>query len=109
MSFPLGLLRSGFLGDLLLTMLRSTLRSGRGGGFALGLLVFLVYYILFSRTKTLAVDAGLSPYIVVMPTLIFLFGGGYMLNLAINERRLPLLDRLQESIHALFKRKKKGA
>mgnify|MGYP000433433439 CR=1 FL=1 len=82
-------------------------RSGRGGGFALGLLVFLVYYILFSLTKTLAVDAGLTPYIVIMPTLIFLFGGGYMLNLAINERRLVLLDRVQETLHSLLKRKRK--
>jgi lipopolysaccharide export system permease protein len=84
-----------------------TTRSGRGGGFALGLLVFLVYYMLFSLTKTLAIDAGLSPYIVIMPTLIFLFGGGYMLNLAMSERRLVLLDRLQESIYSIFKRKKK--
>lgn len=84
-----------------------TTRSGRGGGFALGLLVFLIYYILFSLTKTLAVDAGLSPYIIILPTLIFLFGGGYMLNLAINERRLVFLDRVQETLLSFFKRKKK--
>ncbi len=84
-----------------------TTRSGRGGGFAMGLLVFLVYYILFSLTKTLAIDAGLTPYIIIMPTLIFLFGGGYMLNLAIQERRLVLLDRVQESLLSFFKRKKK--
>ncbi len=85
-----------------------TTRSGRGGGFALGLLVFLVYYILYSLTKTLAIDAGFTPYIVALPTLIFLFGGGYMLNLAINERRLVLLDRVQESIYYFFRRRKKG-
>ena len=82
-----------------------TTRSGRGGGFALGLLVFLVYYLLYSLTKTLAIDAGAHPAVVVMPTLVFLFGGGYMLNLAINERRLKTLDHIQE---LLFNRKKKG-
>ncbi len=86
-----------------------TTRSGRGGGFALGLLVFLVYYVLYSlMTKTLAIDAGVTPYVVIMPTLIFLFGGGYMLNLAINERRLALLDNIQETLHSLRKRKKKA-
>ena len=84
-----------------------TTRSGRGGGFALGLLVFLIYYILYSLTKTLAIDAGFTPYIVLFPTLIFLFGGGYMLNLAINERRLVLLDRVQESIYYFFRNRKK--
>lgn len=83
-----------------------TTRSGRGGGFALGLAVFLVYYVLYSLTKTLAVDAGVTPYIVILPTLVFLFGGGYMLNLSINERRLVLLDRIQEIFSSRFGRKK---
>ena len=85
-----------------------TTRSGRGGGFALGLLVFLVYYILYSLTKTLAIDAGLTPYIVIMPTLVFLFGGGYMMNLAINERRLHLLDRFHEGLLSIFRKRHKG-
>ena len=86
-----------------------TTRSGRGGGFALGLLVFLVFYILYSLTKTLAVDAGVTPYVVILPTLVFLFGGCYMMHMAINERRLLLLDRIQEAVATLFKKRKKGS
>lgn len=85
-----------------------TTRSGRGGGFALGLLIFLVYYILYSLTKTLAIDAGVTAYVVFLPTLVFLFGGGYILNLAIHERRLVLLDRAQDFMHSLFSRKRRG-
>ncbi|PLY03662.1 MAG: LPS export ABC transporter permease LptF [Desulfuromonas sp.] len=85
-----------------------TTRSGRGGGFALGLLVFFVFYILYSLTKTLAVDGGVTPYIVILPVLVFLFGGAYMMKMAINEKRLELLDRLQDFTTNVFRNKKKS-
>ena len=74
-------------------------RSGKGGGFAIGLIVFLVYYILFSFTKTLATE-GILPVIPTMwaPTALFLAGGLYLLHLAAMERRFILLDLLLEGM-----------
>jgi lipopolysaccharide export system permease protein len=69
-------------------------RSGRGGGFALGLLVFLLYYILFSLAETLAVEGGFSPALTMwLPNALFLGAGIYLLRLAALERRVPFLDR----------------
>jgi len=87
-----------------------TTRSGRGGGFALGLLVFLVYYVMHSLSKTLAVDGGITPLIVLVPPALFLIAGAGMLRHALRERRIQLFDRAQEALHALTsRRKRKGA
>ncbi|BCA79566.1 LPS export ABC transporter permease LptF [Desulfuromonas sp. AOP6] len=74
-------------------------RSGKGGGFAIGLIVFLVYYILFSFTKTLATE-GIFPVIPTMwaPTILFFAGGLHLLHLAAMERRFILLDLLLEGM-----------
>jgi lipopolysaccharide export system permease protein len=69
-------------------------RSGRGGGFAVGLFIFLLYYILFSFAETLAVEGGLPPVLILwMPNVLFLGAGIYLLRLAALERRVPFLDR----------------
>lgn len=78
-------------------------RSGRGGGFAIGLVIFLVYYIVYSLNKTLTLDLGVTPFTMFVPPLIFLFGGGYVYMMAIQEKRLMLLDRLT----TLFRKKAK--
>lgn len=80
-------------------------RSGRGGGFALGLVIFLVYYILFSFAETLADEGGLPPIATLwIPNLLFLTGGIYLLHLAAMEKRLALLDLLTEVFHQFKKR-----
>jgi len=84
-----------------------TTRSGRGGGFALGLLVFLVYYVLHSLSKTLAVDAGITPLVVLAPPTVFFVAGILMFRHALRERRFQLLDRLQDALHNLFSRRQR--
>lgn len=70
-------------------------RSGRGGGFAIALFIFLAYYLLFSFAETLAEEAGVAPLpIMWTPTLLFLATGFYLLHLAAAEKRLVLLDRI---------------
>ncbi len=54
-------------------------RSGRGGGFALGLLVFLTYYLLQSFTETLAIEGGWPMAMLWLPTLFFCAGGLFLL------------------------------
>ena len=72
-------------------------RSGRGGGFTLALIIFLIYYLLLSLAETLAIEGGLSPVPTLwLPTFLFLAGGAYLLHLAALERRLAWLDRLLE-------------
>jgi lipopolysaccharide export system permease protein len=70
-------------------------RSGRGGGFALALAIFLVYYMLLSFAETLAVEGGLPPGPTLwLPSVLFLAGGLYLLHLTAMEKRLHWLDRL---------------
>jgi lipopolysaccharide export system permease protein len=72
-------------------------RSGRGGGFTLALVIFLIYYLLLSLAETLAIEGGLSPVPTLwLPTFLFMAGGAYLLHLAALERRLAWLDRLLE-------------
>jgi lipopolysaccharide export system permease protein len=72
-------------------------RSGRGGGFTLALIIFLIYYLLLSLAETLAIEGGFSPVPALwLPTFLFLAGGAYLLHLAALERRLAWLDRLLE-------------
>ncbi len=85
-----------------------TTRSGRGGGFALGLLVFLIYYMLHSLSKTLAVDVGITPLVVLLPPALFLATGLIMLRHALRERRILIIDRGYRLIHTLFTRSKQG-
>lgn len=72
-------------------------RSGRGGGFTLALVIFLMYYLLLSLAETLAIEGGLPPVPTLwLPTLLFMAGGAYLLHLEATERRLAWLDRLLE-------------
>ncbi len=69
-------------------------RSGRGGGFAIGLVIFLVYYTLYSLNKNLTLSLDTTPFIMFLPPLIFLFFGGYIYTLAAHERQFTLLSRM---------------
>lgn len=76
-------------------------RSGRGGGFAVGLIIFMVYFLLYSVNKTLTLDLGVTPYTMLIPPLLFLFGGGYIYTMATQEKQFALLER----IAGLFRKK----
>jgi lipopolysaccharide export system permease protein len=69
-------------------------RSGKGAGFTLALVVFLVYYVLLSFAGTLA-DKGIMPAALILwlPNLVFLAGGSFFLYRAASER--PVLIHLQ--------------
>ena len=65
-------------------------RSNRSGGLAWALLVFLVYYLLFSISKTMVIDNGWPPTLSMWsPTLIFLVMGCSLLHYTAQERLVP--------------------
>ena len=68
-------------------------RSGKGAGFSLALVVFLVYYVLLSLAGTIA-DKGLIPAAVILwlPNLCFLLGGGWFLHRTAIEKPFRLFS-----------------
>ena len=81
-------------------------RSGKGAGFALALVVFLVYYILYSVAATLA-DGGTLPAAIILwlPNVFFLLGGGYFVYCTANEKPLTVLTLLPRLWRRLIRRK----
>lgn len=72
-------------------------RSGRGSGFALALVVFLLYYMLLSLGETLAEEKGLPVAPVLWtPSILFFAGGVYLIYLTAREKRLPFAEALRE-------------
>lgn len=63
-------------------------RSGRGGGFAMGLMVFLAYYVIQSLSETMVSDAGQPIYLLWLPILVFLVSGSALLILAAREKNV---------------------
>ncbi len=68
-------------------------RSGKGAGFALALVTFLVYYVLLSFAGTVA-DKGFMPaaFILWLPNLCFLLGGAWFLHLTAIEKPFQLFN-----------------
>ncbi len=73
-------------------------RSGRGSGFAMALVVFLLYYMMLSLAQTLVEETGfpVGPTLW-FPTLLFFTGGSYLLHLSAQEKRLPLFEWATDS------------
>ncbi|MBN1958049.1 MAG: LPS export ABC transporter permease LptF [Desulfuromonadales bacterium] len=67
-------------------------RSGKGAGFALALVVFLIYYVLLSFAGTIA-DKGILPsaFILWLPNFVFLLGGSYFLHRTATEKPLTII------------------
>lgn len=78
-------------------------RSGKGAGFALALVVFLVYYVLLSFAGTIA-DKGALPSGIVLwlPNIVFLLGGSYFLHRTAMERPLQMFT-LPQRLWATWK------
>jgi lipopolysaccharide export system permease protein len=55
-------------------------RSGRSGGFIMGLVIFLGYYFMLSTALTLTKDASVSPWLTFWAThlLLGIMGGGFL-------------------------------
>ncbi|MEA3362764.1 MAG: LPS export ABC transporter permease LptF [Thermodesulfobacteriota bacterium] len=83
-------------------------RSGKGAGFALALVVFLVYYVLLSLAGTLA-DKGLLPAALILwlPNICFLFGGAWFLHRTAVEKPLQLFKLPQRILKQLHSRNNK--
>lgn len=73
-------------------------RSGKGGGFATALAIFMGYYICATFAETLALESGF-PIVVTLwaPNLLFLSAGLLLLRQAAKERSLPILERLSNA------------
>ncbi len=83
-------------------------RSGRGGGFAMGLLVFLGYYVMSSFAETLADAGGLPPVATMwLPNLMFLAGGLYLLRQTALERRFLFFELITQGPWRLLQRLKR--
>lgn len=85
-------------------------RTSRGGGFALALAIFLIYYLVFTLAETLGVEGFVPPVAAMwLPNLLFLAAGVVLLRMTAQERRLHLFERLDELgrqwIRALRKRR----
>lgn len=81
-------------------------RSGKGAGFAMSLVVFLVYYILLSFAGTIA-EKGLVPGSIILwlPNLCFFAGGVYFLHRTAIERPLKIVALPQRLWTSWFARK----
>lgn len=73
-------------------------RSGKGGGFATALAIFMAYYICATFAETLALESAF-PIVATLwaPNLLFLSAGLLLLRQAAKERSLPMLERLTDA------------
>lgn len=62
-------------------------RSGRSGGFVIGLIIYLCYYLMLSLGQTFTADAGLTPIATFwIPHLVLIVLGLYCLYQSAHER-----------------------
>ena len=68
-------------------------RSGKGAGFTLALIIFLIYYILLSLAGNIA-DKGLLPAAIILwlPNFCFLLGGCWLLHRTATEKPLKIFS-----------------
>lgn len=85
-------------------------RSGRAGGFASGIILLMLYYILMSAGKTIN-EKGIAPAFIAVwiPNALFLGLGIFLLKRAAHDREIPLAGRLAAVLqwvrHRLERRK----
>lgn len=83
-------------------------RSGRSGGFVVGLIIYLCYYVMLSLAKTLTADAGMMPWLTFWaPHIILTLFGLYLLNQSAHEQPNPAITWLEERIETLKSRLKR--
>ncbi len=72
-------------------------RSGRGGGFALALTVFLAYYLLFSFAQALGAEGIMPPWLAMwLPNGFFLISGAWLLHFTAREKKISAFERFDE-------------
>lgn len=85
-------------------------RSGKGAGFTLALIIFLVYYVLLTLAGNIA-DKGLLPAAVILwlPNLCFLLGGSWLLHRTAIEKPLRVFSIKKMMRQWLTRHNKTGA
>jgi lipopolysaccharide export system permease protein len=83
-------------------------RTGRSGGFVMGLLIFIAYYFITSTAFTLTKDAAVPPWLAYwLPQLLLAGVGIVLLRQASLEKPNRLLGWLDQTLHSLQKRTRK--
>ncbi|MEW6408539.1 MAG: LPS export ABC transporter permease LptF [Nitrospirota bacterium] len=106
-SIPVACLVFALIGPPLGSITR---QAGKGGGFALSILVILIYYMLISAGENLSGEGKLHPFFAAwMPNILFGAMGGYLLIKAARESQFVFVERLRviitEVVNKTFKRK----
>ena len=83
-------------------------RSGKGAGFTLALIIFLIYYVLLNLANTIA-EKGLLPAAIILwlPNLCFLIGGFWCLHSTAVEKPLRLIRLSRWAVRQLRSRSDK--
>lgn len=84
-------------------------RSGKGSGFTMALIVFLLFYMLQSIAETLAAG-GKLPLAPLMwaPAVITFAGGFHLMNMTAREKRLFIFELMEDGLPGLRKRLRRG-
>jgi len=84
-------------------------RSGRSGGFVMGLIIFLGYYFLLSAATTLTKDAAIAPWLAFWLPQLVLSGAGLFFLRRSSLEKPNLLDNLvDQTLLTLQKRARKN-
>ena len=74
-------------------------RSGRSGGFVIGLIIYLCYYLLLSLAQTFSADAGVTPWLTFwIPHLLLFIAGTYCLNQSAHERPNIVISGIEQAL-----------
>ena len=84
-------------------------RSGRSGGFVMGLIIFLGYYFILSTAVTLTKDAAVPPWLTFWTPQLLLAGVGVVfLHQSSLEKPNPLISWVDQTLLTLQKRARKN-
>ncbi len=76
-----------------------THRSGRSGGFVIGLIIYLCYYLMLSLAQTFTADAGLAPWLTFwLPHLLLALSGLYCLYRSAHEQPSIFVSQVEQTM-----------
>ena len=82
-----------------------THRSGRSGGFVVGLIIYLCYYLLLSLAQTFTADAGVAPWLSFrLPHLLLMLAGLLCLYRSAHEQPSLFVYQVEQALTALKNR-----
>lgn len=74
-------------------------RSGRSGGFVVGLIIYLCYYLLLSLGQTFTADAGVTPWLSFwLPHLLLVLAGLYCLYRSAHEQPSVFVYQVEQTM-----------